>query len=331
MTLSWWGPGTFPRRYEAGKRQIQEEFWANVIEWKYTLSDSDFVYNHPELRAQDLMDWFANLEVDAIISTIGWDESIRMLPYIDFGIIKNNPKIFLWYSDSTVTHFICQKAWLVSFYGPSIMAGFGENTWMFPYMIDFVKKTIFSNNTIWLIKPNMDGRTSELLNRSNPDNQQIKRTLQKSTWWRWIQWNSVVQGTLRGWCIDVLPCIIWTSIWPSLEERKNAILVLEPSEEHITTIHFERILRNLGSQGILDVISGIIVWRAQRDDVSWEQVNYDDTLIKIVANEFNRPDLPIVTNMDFGHTDPMMVLPLGCLAQLDCTKQEFSILENACV
>ncbi len=50
-----------------------------------------------------------------------------MLPYIDFDVIRNNPKVFIGYSDTTITHFICYKAGIVSFYGPSIMAGFGEN------------------------------------------------------------------------------------------------------------------------------------------------------------------------------------------------------------
>ena len=122
-----------------------------------TLKSAQRVYEHPELRAQDLMDAFANPNIKAIISTIWWEESIRILPYIDFEIIKNNPKIFMWYSDSTITHFICQKAGLISFYGPSIMTWFWENTGMFPYMVEHVRKTLFSNTPIWILQPNSDG------------------------------------------------------------------------------------------------------------------------------------------------------------------------------
>jgi muramoyltetrapeptide carboxypeptidase LdcA involved in peptidoglycan recycling len=53
---------------------------------------------------------FKDPNIKAIISTIGGEESIRILPYIDFELIKNNPKIFMGYSDTTVSHFICQKA-----------------------------------------------------------------------------------------------------------------------------------------------------------------------------------------------------------------------------
>lgn len=63
-----------------------------------------------------------NPDITAIISTIGGEESIRLLPYIDFDIIRENPKIFLGYSDSTIIHFMYQKAGVISFYGPAIMA-----------------------------------------------------------------------------------------------------------------------------------------------------------------------------------------------------------------
>ena len=62
-----------------------------------------------------------------IVSTIGGEDSIRMLPFLDYSVIRQNPKVFLGYSDSTVTHFAFLKAGVTSFYGPSLMAGFDEN------------------------------------------------------------------------------------------------------------------------------------------------------------------------------------------------------------
>ena len=166
LTLSRWGPGSFPNKYEAWKKQLEEVFDVNVVEWELTLKDREYVYNHPELRAKDLMDALKDPSIKAIISSIGGEESIRLLPYIDFDVIKNNPKIFVWYSDSTVTHFMFHKAWVVSFYWPAIMAWFWENWWLFPYMVDSVKKTLFSNETIWEILPNKEWWTSEHLDWS---------------------------------------------------------------------------------------------------------------------------------------------------------------------
>ncbi len=55
----------------------------------------------------------------------------------------------------------------------------------------------------------------------------------------------------------------------------------------------------------------------------------DNVIVSVVAKEFNRPDLPIVSNMDFGHTDPQFILPLGVLAQVDCQDKKFRLLESA--
>jgi muramoyltetrapeptide carboxypeptidase LdcA involved in peptidoglycan recycling len=92
-----------------------------------------YLYNHPEKRAEDLMMAFKKPSIKTIFSCIGGDESVRILPYIDYEVIKNNPKIFVGYFDTTVTHFICLKAGVSSFYGPSILAEFVENVEMFDY------------------------------------------------------------------------------------------------------------------------------------------------------------------------------------------------------
>lgn len=92
-----------------------------------TLKGSEYLYNHPEKRAHDFMDAFVNPSVKAIFSCIGGDESVRMLPYIDFDIIRNNPKILIGYSDTTISHLMCLKAGVSSFYGPSLLAELAEN------------------------------------------------------------------------------------------------------------------------------------------------------------------------------------------------------------
>ena len=331
LTLSRWGPGSFPNKYEAWKKQLEDTFNVKVIEWEQTLKDRKWVYNHPELRAKDLMDALKDPSIKAIISSIGWEESIRLLPYIDFDVIKNNPKIFVGYSDSTITHFMFHKAWVVSFYWPAIMAWFWENWWLFPYMVDSVKKTLFSNETIWEILPNKEWWTSEHLDWSKPENQNINRKLVDCTGRRWLQWKGIhTWETLWG-CADVLPFMIWTTLWPSVDEWKWKVLILEPSEEQMADYVFERIIRNLWSQWILQVISGILVWRAQLNYETNVQINYDDVLLNVVNHELWLKDLPIITNMDFWHTDPMLTMPLWCKIEIDCDNQKIQYLENACL
>jgi muramoyltetrapeptide carboxypeptidase LdcA involved in peptidoglycan recycling len=93
---------------------------------------------------------------------------------------------------------------------------------------------------------------------------------------------------------------------------------------------FEKIVRNLWSQGILHHIKGILLWRSQYNYTNNSQINYDDTLLKIVNKELWLTELSIITNMDFGHTDPMMVLLLWVTTQINHNRNEISIVENAC-
>lgn len=101
-----------------------------------------------------------------------------------------------------------------------------------------------------------------------------------------------------------------TEIRPKTREWDNKILILETSEEQMSTTHFERIIRNLGSQGILQRLNGILLGRSQYNYDTQTQINYDHALLKIINTELGLSHLPIITNLDFGHTDPMMVLPL---------------------
>ena len=102
LSLSWGGAGTFPHRYEAGKNNWKK-FWTPCYRNKNALKSADYIYKNPQARAEDLMEAFSDSSVKAIISNIGGDDSIRTLPFTDLSVIRNNPKIFLGFSDTTVT------------------------------------------------------------------------------------------------------------------------------------------------------------------------------------------------------------------------------------
>ena len=98
VSPSWGGPGTFPHRHEAGVRQLQETFGVSVVEMEHTRAPAEFVSAHPEARAADLMAAFADPSIDGIVTSIGGDDSVRLIPHLDLGVIAANPKIFLGFS-----------------------------------------------------------------------------------------------------------------------------------------------------------------------------------------------------------------------------------------
>ena len=321
----------FPYRYEAGKKQLEKIFGVKVVEMPHALSDPGWLQEYPQARADDLMQAFADSTIDGIISTIGGDDSIRILPYIDLRVIRDNPKIFLGYSDSTVTHLACLKAGLVSFYGPSIMAGFAENEGMFPYMVNAVKRALFSSAPAGQINPNTEGWTAEHIDWADPKNQTQKRKLNQSSGWRFLQGKGIHKGHLIGGCFEILDWLRGTSVWPTLDVWRGAILFLETSEEAPSPTDVKRGMRTFAASGILKEISGILFGRPG-GQVPVEQFDaYDEAIFQVVANEERLTDLPIITRMDFGHTDPMTVLPLGIDGEIDCDAQQVRIIENTVI
>src|SRR5215216_4494465 len=163
VSLSWGGASVFPHRYEVGVQQLKDEFDLEVVEMLNTIRETDWLARNPKARADDFMQAFSDASIKGIFSTIGGDDSIRLLPFINFHVIRNNPKVFMGYSDTSISHLVCYKAGLVSFYGPSIMAEFAENGGMFPYLIQSLRQTIFSSEVIGEVKPSTEGWTVEHL------------------------------------------------------------------------------------------------------------------------------------------------------------------------
>src|SRR3989344_2974964 len=233
ITLSWGGASECRGRYLAGKKQIEETFGLKVIETPNALKSADWIYKHPKERLDDLIWAFENPKVKGIISIIGGDDSIRLLDFVNkktLDVIKNNPKIFLGLSDTTTINFLCLKAGIVSFYGPSVLFGLAENRGIDQYTKEYFEKALFSDKPIGKIKNSEDGWTLDKV-PWREEYQKKKRKMQKPLQIKFIQGRGVVEGNLIGGCIDVLEFMKGTELWPDKSSWRNAILFLETSEE----------------------------------------------------------------------------------------------------
>ena len=134
-----------------------------------------------------------------------------------------------------------------------------------------------------------------------------------------------------GGCFEVLDWLRGTDIWPAPGEWDGAILFLETSEDAPTPENVRFGLRALGALGVLDRIAGLLFGRPGGPVPPEKFAEYDRAILQVVREEQGLIELPVVTRMDFGHSDPMFVLPYGVQAEIDCEKRKFSILENAVV
>ena len=339
ITLSGTGASNFPKRYEIGKKQIQDSLKLKIIDTPNAIKPKDFIYNNPKERLNDLMWAFQNKEVKAIIAITGGDDSIRLLDFVKeeyLEIIRRNPKIFVGLSDITTINFLCLKAGIVSFYGPSVLFGLAENGGIDEYTIKYLEKALFESNPIGEIKNNSKGWT---LDRVPWENSSIKRKMQKPIEMNFLKGEEISEGRLIGGCMDVLEFMKGTSLWPCKEVWKDSILFIETSEEKPTPSQIKYWLRNYAAQGILRNLKGII-FGIPGGDIPFDDPEYNsklkehldsfekyDEIFLKVCKEYNLT-LPIVTHVQFGHIAPMLTLPIGVMARIDCKNKKIEIIES---
>jgi muramoyltetrapeptide carboxypeptidase LdcA involved in peptidoglycan recycling len=325
VSPSWGGPSIFPHIYELGI-EILKNLELKIKEYPSARKNADFLYNNPKFRAKDINDAFADPEVKAIFTTIGGDDSIRILSFLDLNIIKKNPKIILGFSDTAVLNTYLNQLGLVTFNGPSIMAGFSQWDSLGKSFQKHIKTFLFENHENYKYKP-FEAYCNGYPDWSDKSNAGKTEEMIDNSGWNWIQGDHNTHGCLFGGCIEVLEIMKNTKFWPNNNFWNNKILFLETSEDKPTPNQVKYMLKNYGMQGIFDQISGLIIGRA-KDYTDNEKIELDENIIKIISTEFKNNKLPIVTNMDFGHTNPQWILPLGIKAEINCKERSFKLLES---
>jgi muramoyltetrapeptide carboxypeptidase LdcA involved in peptidoglycan recycling len=125
-----------------------------------------------------------------------------------------------------------------------------------------------------------------------------------------LQGHGTVKGRFIGGCVDVFPMIIGTEIWPDKTRWKDSILFLETSEEYPSPNSLKYLLRGIAAQGLFDKICGIICGKPK--DAKYYH-DYKNVLLRVVGKEVGRYDLPILYNMNFGHTAPIQPVEAGSI------------------
>lgn len=314
----------FPEVYNQGIQNLKEIFGLKIKEYPTCKMNDEELAQNPQLRAKDINNAFADQTVRGIITTIGGDDSIRILPFLDKELIRKNPKLFMGYSDATVLLTFLAQLGLMSFHGPSVMAGFAQTRNLPPEFEEHMKTFLFNLGTEFEYKPYKE-YTNGYPEWSDSNTGGKVAGLESDGIWHWLNGEGSTEGELFGGCIEALEFIKATDYWPVKDFWHNKVLFLETSEEKPTVDQIKYMLRNYGCQGIFGKISALLFGRAIFY-TQQEKKELEEMILNIVLNEFGANDLPIVGNMDFGHTDPQLVLPLGAKVRINCTTKSFNLL-----
>ncbi len=327
VSPSWGGPSEYPAVYEHGLAVLRDEFGLRPVEMACTRAKQSFLHRHPEARARDVNNAFENDDIRAVLTSIGGDDSVRILPHIDLDAILDHPKVLMGFSDATtLLTYLCWNG-MTTFHGPSVMAGISQ-MWNYPAQIEQVRDVLFRG------RANYRYRASTAYSEGYPDWSREELVghvgrKRRSGGWKTLQGEDRAVGQLFGGCIEVLEMMKGTAFWPPRSFWDGKVLFLETSENMPTPDNVRYMLRNYGMQGVLGDISALLFGRPRGYDRVGKR-----RLARVlcqVAEEFGRTDLPIITDMEFGHTDPQMVLPLGLKAEVDPAGPGLRLLERAVV
>lgn len=261
-----------------------------------------------ESRIDDLHDAFSNRHVKAVITAIGGFNSNQLLKYIDWDILRKNPKIFCGFSDITaLNNAIFAKTGIVNYSGPHYST-FGQDLY-FDYTLDYFKKCLFSDDSFKL-------EPSDSWSDDSCYNNQQSRELIKNPGYLVIN-EGIAEGTLLGGNLCTFNLLQGTEYMPSL---KDSILFLEDDWES-KPHHFDRDLQSLLHQPDFFGTKGIVIGRFQKaSNVSNEK------LIKIIKTKHELDDIPVITNVDFGHTDPKITFPIGGKVYIEAIQDSCKII-----
>jgi muramoyltetrapeptide carboxypeptidase LdcA involved in peptidoglycan recycling len=326
VSLSAGMAAALPHRYATGKRQLAETFGLRVIDAPHATRDSDWLRANPQARAEDLHWALENPDVHGIISAIGGYDSIRIVPYLDLDLIASHPKVLTGYSDTTVSHLAFGKAGVGSFYGMAVLSTAAENGGIAPFSADSFRATVMTAEPVGDLAAAPEW-TEEQLDWARPELQSRPRRWVPNYGWLWLQGSEPVQGPLIGGCLEVLAIALGTRIWPDLADFDGAVLHLEISQERPPLLQVVAWLRNFAALGILQRISALLFSRPEALSLRETLALYEAIAEELVLSD--RPDLPFVANLDYGHSSPMGVLPLGRQLLVDPQQRRLSILEPA--
>lgn len=267
-------------------------------------------------RADELNALIRDPQVRAIMSVIGGSNSNSLLPYLDYEALRRDPKIIIGYSDVTALLLGIQaRTGLVTFYGPALVASFGE----LPPLVDetlaaFLAICGAQTPSLPYLLPTPALWSEERLNWENQRRAKQCRPNQLVS-----VGTGRVRGRLIGGNLNTMASIWGSPYMPAIEE--GDILLLEDSLKSAETV--ERSFAHLKLCGIFNRIGALLLGKHEGFNDQGSGKGPLDILLEVIGE----PSFPILAEFDCAHTHPMLTLPLGVQAELDLDRQQLRLLE----
>lgn len=284
---------------------LKVSFGKHVMEF-----DPDSFSTTIENRLEDLHDAFRDKNVKAILTVIGGFNSNQLLDYIDYDLIKNNPKIFCGYSDITaLSNAIYARTGLVTYSG-SHYSSFGMLKG-FEYEFEAFKKMFFQEEEIEIKSSDEWSDDAWFMDQENREfipNEGM-----------YIINKGKAEGKIVGGNLCTLNLLQGTKYMPDITD---SILFLEDDNMagKLFFVEFDRNLQSLMHLPEFKTVRGIVIGRNEK---GCEMTKEKWT--KLIKGKKELSNIPVIAGADFGHSTPRFDFPVGGKAVLDATGEEIKL------
>ncbi|MBK7631395.1 MAG: LD-carboxypeptidase [Ignavibacteriales bacterium] len=266
------------------------------------LLQSGYFAGTDEDRAKDLLEKFSDISIKGIVCARGGYGCARILPMLDYDVIRVNPKVLIGYSDITALLYgFYQKAGLISFHGPVGTSTFND------YSVDNFKKV--------LINPE---RETTFSNSKSGDDENVYgvTTIVKGRG----------KGRLAGGNLSIMVSLVGTEF--DVDYSNKIIFIEEVGEE---PYRVDRMLTQLIQAGKFENAAGVMMGIFRKCEVKEESAltSKSYTLMEVLQDRLGNLKIPVVYGMSFGHVKDKFTIPFGALAELDAEKQTFTLIEKS--
>jgi muramoyltetrapeptide carboxypeptidase LdcA involved in peptidoglycan recycling len=277
----------------------------------------------PQARADDLMSAFCDPSIRAVLASIGGDDQLTVLPFLDAELIRQHPKAFIGFSDNTNLLNWLWNLGIVSYHGGSTLIHLSRTYGVDEVSLTSLRHALFETGT-FAIEP-LARFTDLNCQWQDPSTMLEPMASSPDPGWQWYNATKVVTGPTWGGNLEILHWNLAVGKWILLnDEYRGCVLVLETSEEMPSAEEVFRMLRNMGERGLLDQFPALVMgkpkcWRNDRQLTPLERDAFreEQRVAVLDAMATYNPSATIVFGPDLGHTDPQYVIPFGGLMTID--------------
>jgi muramoyltetrapeptide carboxypeptidase LdcA involved in peptidoglycan recycling len=303
----------FPAPYELGLTRLRDELGLVAVEYPTTRAAEA----SPEQRAADVHAAFADPDIAAVIASIGGEDQLKVLAHLDAEVLAASPKPFFGYSDNTNLHLFLWNLGVVSYHGGAVMVQLGRPGSLHPATRQSLERALFTSDTYELEPPAV--YSDEEADWADQANLEAELSLSPAEPWSWHGPPTRVTGPAWGGSLEILDFQLRTGRYLLPDDAYDgSVLFLETSEELPPAPYVYRVLMNMGERRLLQRFLAVLwgrpkAWSFEEPNDAAQKARYTEEQREAVLSALAEyhPGAPIVFGVDFGHTDPQLVIPSG--------------------